>query len=119
MYYNNLEDECSDIKHLIKRNMRDDEDRKKDIIIFTEDECKEILRMIEKVEDEYTDMANELDCKESEISDLEDEIDSLKYHEDVPEELARLLDHGDLDLGTVQILEESISNILKARGYNI
>lgn len=119
MFYNNLEDECWDIKDIIKRNLLDDEDKEKETFMLTKEEAHDILNKLKDIEDEYDDMVSDLDNKDEEIDELQSRIDELECYDNVPEELASLLNHTNIDLGTVIELKESIISILKAKGYNV
>ena len=119
MFYNNLEDECWDIKDIIKRNLLDDNDEEKETFMLTKEEAHDILNKLKDIEDEYDNMASDLDSKDEEITDLENRVDDLEYYDNVPDELAILFKYSNLDLGTVIELKEAIIPILKARGYSV
>ena len=119
MFYNNLEDECWDIKDIIKHNLLDENDIERPVVTLTNKEAHDILEKIDAIENEYDDMASDLESKNEEINDLENKVDDLEYYDNVPNELAKLLSHSDFDIGTVIELQESITKILKDRGYSI
>ena len=119
MFYNNVEDECWDIKDIIKRNLLNEDDEEKETFMLTKEEAHNILNKLKDIEDEYDDMVSDLEAKDEEITDLENKVEDLEYYDDVPEELARLLSRSDFDVGTVIELQEAITKVLKDRGYSV
>ena len=119
MFYNNLEDECWDIKDIIRRNLLNEDDEEKETFMLTKEEAHDILNKLKDIEDEYDDMVSDLESKDEEITDLENKVEDLEYYDDVPNELAKLLSRSDFDVGTVIELQEAITKVLKGRGYSV
>jgi len=119
MYYNNIEDSCWEIKDIIKENFLDENDKEKDTFVLSKEDAHNILKKLREIENEADDLEADIDNKEDDISELEDRISDLEFYDDIPDELAMLLHDRNYDLGTVLELKETITNVLKKRGYNV
>lgn len=121
MYYNSIEDGCWSIKHIIKDNLFKNQDsmEERPIVTLSNKEAHDILEAIDEIENDYEDISSDYDFKDEEVDVLNNRISDLEFYEDIPDELATLLKQPNIDVGTVIELKETITKILKERGYNV